>query len=408
MSEALPHYVFVGAFKATASDGSVGGQTHACTSLVTSRLSQFVRWTLIDSTMEGVGDRPLSRRAFYACRRLVQFAGKVARRDVDGALLFSSYGLSFIEKGVMALVAKGLGRRVVLSPRSGLLLDDLERSSFMRWFVPFVFRRCDVVICQGQSWAHRYKQISRHANTTFAVIPNWIDTEAYTIRQRTEAAPGVTRFLYLGRLETYKGILDLVEAVGRYRHQLEGAKFVICGRGRAESGARARTRRLGVEQFFDFRGWELADTKLETIARSDVLVLPSHREGLPNSLLEGMAAGLAVITTPVGGVPDIITSDHVGLCVEPGNVTALGAALVTLHTDPVRQRALATAGRAHVRDHDIDRVWPLFMDLLKLRSDSREACSNTSQANATIQQPPVHTPLPLDKPTSEERGLLGS
>lgn len=360
---AAPRYVFVGAFRDRAHDGSIGGQIVACATLVASPLSDRVRWIELDSTTRSANQPAVSARALRAVGRLATFARRIGR--ADGALIFSSAHLSFVEKGLMALLAGRLGKRVVVCPRSGLLLDDLERSRFMRWFVPFVLQRCDVVVCQGESWKTRFRGLDVPAEK-LAVIPNWLDTGPYA-RLAAERTPGDTRtFVYMGRIERYKGIFDLIAAVDRQRDGLERARFVICGGGSAEGEARRRVTRLGLDDRFEFRGWVAGEAKNETWRDGEVLVLPSHREGMPNAVLEAMAAGLAVIATRVGGVPDILTGDeHGGVLIEPGDVEALGAALAALAGDRDRCRTLGRAARDHVASrHDITRIWPRMLAAL--------------------------------------------
>ena len=85
------------------------------------------------------------------------------------------------------------------------------------------------------------------------------------------------------------------------------------------------------------------------IDKADILVLPSYIENLPMSVIEGMAAGLAVIATPVGATADIIKHDVTGLLVEPGNTAALAEALRQLASDPRMRKRLGAAAQAYHR-----------------------------------------------------------
>jgi glycosyltransferase involved in cell wall biosynthesis len=92
----------------------------------------------------------------------------------------------------------------------------------------------------------------------------------------------------------------------------------------------------------------------ELLAASDVFVLASGWEGHPLSVMEAMAAGLPVVATAVGGVPELVADRVTGILVPPGDVRALATALATLAADPQRRRELAEAGRAAAAHFDVN------------------------------------------------------
>ena len=361
------HYAFVGAFRESSTDGSVGGQLAACRSLVASPLAQHIRFSTIDSTMLSVPPPPLPTRAHASVRRIGAYLRLLLRRDVDGALIFSSAGASFAEKGLMAICARRAGKRVVFSPRSGLIHDDVLRSAAMRRFVIQVLRASHVVMCQSDSWKEYFSELTGLSDERFAVVPNWLEVrrhrDIFVERSRRDAA---VAFLYLGWLEPYKGVLDLVEAVSLARHQRVGCRFTICGRGSLDQEARTLAADRGLADYFDFRGWVTGSAKERLLEEADVLVLPSHREGMPNALLEAMAAGLAVVATRVGGVPDVLVDESLGILVDPRSPEQLASSLVSLARDRAKSLALGAAARQRVLErHDIDVLWPQVLRLLK-------------------------------------------
>jgi glycosyltransferase involved in cell wall biosynthesis len=89
--------------------------------------------------------------------------------------------------------------------------------------------------------------------------------------------------------------------------------------------------------------------KLAALQRADIFVLPSHTEGLPNAMIEAMAAGLPVIVTPVGSIPDVVTHEDNGLLVPPRNAPALAAALRYLIVSAERRQQLGHAAYASAR-----------------------------------------------------------
>lgn len=365
--------LFVGAFRDTAADGAVGGTAYASRSLVEGAPTDRIAFQLVDSTTRSVPPPPVALRAVFAARRLLTVLAAFLFRRPDCALIFTSAGSSFVEKGAMALLGYLLGVPVVLAPRSGLMLDSLERSPSMRRYVRFVLRRCTQVLCQGPGWKQRYQDLTGLPDSRFAVIPNWIDTSAYSAERDYHRSERQTlRVLYLGWLERYKGILDLIAAVAANAAALRHVRFIICGRGSLLEQARQQVDEAGLDACFEFAGWVTGPDKLKVLREADILVLPSHREGLPNALLEAMAVALPTVATRVGSIPDVVTDQETGLLIDAGDVGALGAALVRLSSDAaLRQRLGQGARAAVVAHHDRERGRASVVELLERVSVTR-------------------------------------
>ena len=364
MTTSQLHFVFVGSFRERAKDGTVGGQLYACRILLQSPLSEYVSWTTVDSSMESLPAPWLGRRLLLAIKRLVVFCVILLRRKLDGVLIFTSAGLSFAEKGLMAVLARLCHKRVLLYPRSGLVLDDLQKSRLMRRYIPFVLRRCERVICQSDYWKQAYQGISDLPESHFAVVKNWIDAARYVGLTAPADYQPVT-VLFMGWIERNKGIFDLVEAVQRFREDLQGTRFIICGRGAELETIQQRVADLKLSSWFDFRGWVYGAEKFSVLQQADIFALPSYREGMPNALLEAMAAGRAVVATRVGGVPDLIVDDNMGRLVEAGDIPMLGKVLVELCHSPALRCSLGAKARDHILvHHNINQTWHQLLDII--------------------------------------------
>jgi glycosyltransferase involved in cell wall biosynthesis len=106
-------------------------------------------------------------------------------------------------------------------------------------------------------------------------------------------------------------------------------------------------RQLRLEENTRFLGWR---RDLETVyGASDIFLLTSRNEGTPVALIEAMAAGVASVSTDVGGVRDVITSLDVGVVAPFGDIEALAAAIEALAADPEGRRSMASRGRESVR-----------------------------------------------------------
>jgi glycosyltransferase involved in cell wall biosynthesis len=104
-----------------------------------------------------------------------------------------------------------------------------------------------------------------------------------------------------------------------------------------------------LRQHIEFLGW--IDDLKPVLAGWDVFVMPSLEEGFPVAALDAMAAGLPVLATSVGGVPELIQDGKTGCLVPPGDSDALAAGLRLLLANPELRLDMGTAGYRHVRDH---------------------------------------------------------
>ncbi len=144
---------------------------------------------------------------------------------------------------------------------------------------------------------------------------------APTIGERS-ASPRNKIVLFLGRLERRKGIFDLLDAVSILRASIPGIRLVCAGDGDLESVVQY-AKRLGIADAVSVPGWAGPAEKQSFMNRAAVFVLPSYAEGLPMSLLEAMAAGLPVVATAVGGIPDVVSDGVNGFLFTPGDTAAL-------------------------------------------------------------------------------------
>jgi teichuronic acid biosynthesis glycosyltransferase TuaC len=159
------------------------------------------------------------------------------------------------------------------------------------------------------------------------VIPNGINSEIFYPGDRSEArrrlglSPEGRILLSVGRLHSSKGYPLLVEALGQLSTEARDLRIVIVGESDHEADARptieAAAHRLGITEKVKLVGAQPHSVVADWYRAADLFCLPTHREGSANVLLEALACGLPCITTPVGGNPDIISTEEVGILVNP-------------------------------------------------------------------------------------------
>ena len=145
-----------------------------------------------------------------------------------------------------------------------------------------------------------------------------------------------------------KGHYYLIEAARIICPVVRAARFVLIGDGPESSRLLHQVKQLGLEENFLFLGRR--EDVPELLSCCDLFVLPSTAEGLPNAILEAMAAGLPVVSTGVGGSAEIVTHGVNGLLVPPRDPNSLAVAILRLLQDSELARRLARAGKQQVHD----------------------------------------------------------
>jgi glycosyltransferase involved in cell wall biosynthesis len=159
----------------------------------------------------------------------------------------------------------------------------------------------------------------------------------------------------------------LLQAAEQVRARIPDVRWLLIGSGPLETELRVEVDRRGLNSCVIFLG--MRSDVLELLPALDVFVLGSTFEGLPISLLEAMASGIACVATEVGGIPEVITDGEQGRLVRPGDPRSLAEAVVALLRDRSRREALAKAGQARVEaeftiDYAVRRTEELYASLL--------------------------------------------
>jgi glycosyltransferase involved in cell wall biosynthesis len=201
------------------------------------------------------------------------------------------------------------------------------------------------------------------------LIPNGIPTDEYAPNPDTRAQwrqahgiePRATVLTHIGRFAFQKNHALLVEAFAQVRSDAP-LYLLLVGGGELENAVREQVAGLGLQERVRFLGVR-ADVA-DILRASDVFVLSSRWEGNPMSVMEAMAAGLPVVSTAVGGVPELVQEGATGLLVPSEDAGALAQAMQALVDDPVRRQAMGAAARQHAIAHfDIRHTVRMYEEL---------------------------------------------
>ncbi len=362
----IPGVIFVGAFGDKHKNQLIGGVKYACETLLSSPLADLANWYLIDSTARKQHSKNLIDRTYHAIWRLIHFVWILAFKKPAAILIFSPFfSASLLEKGIMCLLGRAAGKRVVLSLRT-----EIKRPGSKRFFdfTRRVIQSCDVIICQSEMAAQAIADLYGPDLPDLLVQHNWIDAAAYS-PPATRRANEIPAFVYVGWLVGTKGLKELFEACRLLVEQEISFHLTLCGDGPLREELEQELIDRQLEEQIAILGWVDKEALIEVLHRSDIFVLPTYSEGMPNALIEAMAAGLAVITTAVGGIPSLVDTEKNGLLVPPQDATALAAAMARLAADTGLVRQMGKINLSTIaQKHSLDRAWPRVATALGIES----------------------------------------
>lgn len=326
--------LFIGAFNTTKAEGKTGGQLFACNSLINSNLSEEFIFIKLDSTWASIKKNSFFNRFLASQKRLITFFYTLLTKRFTTILVFTSYGTSFIEKGLMILLAKWFGKKTIMFPRSGFLKIQIEKKIFYKLYFEIVAHHTDVLLCQSKSWQFFFKEYIKNQNIELIIQENWltkVNTENFFLKKSREAQ---IKIFFYNRIEIEKGIYDFLDAVDFLSNYNINFHVSIFGDGNEVSNIKYYIEEKKMTDSVSYLGWIFEDEKAQTFSNYDLYVFSSHFEGFPNSLLEIMNFGIPVISSKVGAVPDIIEDGYNGYLFEVGDYHQIAKRIYDLYINP--------------------------------------------------------------------------
>ncbi|MDT8368312.1 MAG: glycosyltransferase [Longimicrobiales bacterium] len=224
------------------------------------------------------------------------------------------------------------------------------------------------------------------------VVTNGVPLHTATrpvLRDELDLPPDARLVVAVGNLYPVKGHVHLVRALALLSREMPGVHVAIAGRGMMESRLKSLARELGVADRLHLL--DLRTDVPNVLASAEVFALPSLSEGLPLALLEAMFAGLPIVATRVGQVPDVLEEAASGLLVPPEDPAALAAALATLLKSPARARALGLRARARAEEcYSVSAMVACYAGVYQelLGPASRDRRSDRASPRPSSPQPP--------------------
>lgn len=247
-------------------------------------------------------------------------------------------------------------RPVLVHTYHGHVLEDYFgpwKSFVFRLIERALARATDCLICVSQATVDDLVRLNVAPRSRFRVVPLGIELDRFTVLNRTQGA--ATRSMlgaghedvllgYVGRLVPIKRVDVIIRAVAELGRRDINVKVVIVGDGMSREELERLSSGLGVADRITFTGY-LRDIR-SILAACDIAILSSDNEGTPVSLIEAAAAGVPAVSTAVGGVPEVV-STQTGILVPRGDPHAFAAAVAQLATNPDLRARMARHARAY-------------------------------------------------------------
>lgn len=232
----------------------------------------------------------------------------------------SASGKSFVRKAFIMRYGRLLGYKIIFHCHGGASKEYYRSIGLPK--AKKVLKIASAIVVLSNSWKEYFE--NTFALDNVRVLSNPVMLPEVPLMPDTSAP---LQLLFLGRLGDLKGIFDLLDVIAKHQDRWRGRVYLRVGGDGEVERFHEHVREAGIEDMVEFVGWVSGPVKEMAFASSHILILPSYNEGLPISVLEGLAYGKPIISTPVGGIPEVVTSHVNGILVPPGDRKALAEAI---------------------------------------------------------------------------------
>lgn len=253
--------------------------------------------------------------------------------------------------GVPALLSKNLLKipYVVWGQGSDVYLPD--------WFTKLtsktIIKNANSVIALTEDMKQKMREI---CDRDISVVPNGIDLKRFEISSGEKKEGSAKTIIFVGRLHPVKGVQYLIEAMAIVHQQMPDVKLVIVGDGVQRSMLEELTERLNLNDCIQFAGKVPQESVPRLMHQADVFALSSLSESFGIVNLEAMAAGLPIVATKVGGIPDIVEEGVNGYLVNAKSSEEIADRLLILLQNDEMREEIAAKNREKAKLYTWDKI----------------------------------------------------
>lgn len=302
--------LFIGSFSLP-KNGFYGGVHQATTSLAYSLRKEGYEIVELDTTIKDISKTGVFRRLPSLFTRMLKFSTKIVKnRKAETLLVFVSAGNSYLDKLIPISIAKSFGIKIIVFPRSGLVVRDLNKNIY-RKIVRFTLNKADFVICQSKYWKEVFLKLSIPSKKLI-IIENWLEDQSIKISENLS----VTQFhkdqqsfkmVFLSRIEKEKGMDDLILLADQLKKQNVDFLIDVYGAGSYLEVFLKETEEKNLSSYIFYKGWLSPDQKLQLLNNYHLTIFPSRTEGYPNSILDFILAKIPIIAYDIPAISHVFS-----------------------------------------------------------------------------------------------------
>jgi glycosyltransferase involved in cell wall biosynthesis len=280
---------------------------------------------------------------------------------------------SLYRESIFIFLAKLLRKKTVAHFHAGDIDNYFPfQSRTGQKFIRTALRLSDKLIAVSEESARQLRDLTGSPN--ISVISNAIDTSIFNNRDsaaKNKPETRTIRLLFVGAVGKLKGEKDLIKALAllRERQPNININIKVSFLGYGAENLKDYCAESGVGEFVEHLGAVSMAERIGFYQKADIFVLPTYAEAMPMSVIEAMAAGLAIITTNVGGIPELIEDGAGGILFSPGDVAALAEKISLLLENENIRTSLGAKAQQKAREQMDFKTYAE-----KLRAQLLDAC----------------------------------
>lgn len=299
---------------------------------------------------------------FFECRA----------HEIDLIHMHAADGASFTRARLYIFIASIFQVPIICHIHTASWEDFYSKSSLHRKkIIKKTYLKCAALIALSEEWKNNLSQVV--PENKIYILENFIPI----IRQHYIPNLNNKRVLFMSRFEPVKGTDDLPFIIQHTLRVIPDAIFEICGDGSSLTKFQKACNALRINhKNIAIRGWIDSQERNKLLSESSIFLLPTYAEGMPMSILEAIGFHLPIVTSPVGGIPQIVQSGKNGILCEPGNIQEFSNAIIRILSDSTLFDKMVNENKFFCKTHSLDmyakKLHTVYHNILESKNSKNE------------------------------------